>query len=141
MIPLRRKVFPVAGEPDFSSPRWLNPDFAQITGCKTIAKSHVSATTFADLEKVEKCSRTLIAGQSKSYWLLSALLSQLKQDGFQPSDLYLLDKNISALSASLATQTLICAGFTDFVMAKHRESMVSIPSYLTSLCWRRFLVK
>ena len=54
----------------------------------------------ADLEKVEKASRTLIAGQSQSYWLLSALLSQLKRDGFKPSDPLLFDKNISALSAS-----------------------------------------
>ena len=77
----------------------------------------MSAATFADLEKVEKCSQTLIAGQSQSYWLLSVLLSQLKQDGFQPSDPALFDKNISALSSSFVTQTSICAGLTEFVEA------------------------
>ena len=95
VIPLRRKVFPVANEPDFSF-RWLNLDFARIMDNKTIAKTRVSAATFVDLEKVEKCSRTLIAGQSQSYWLLSTLLSQLKHDGFQPSDPVLFDKNIFA---------------------------------------------
>ena len=85
----------------------------RISNKKTIAKTRYSASTFADLEKVEKCLRTLIAGQSQSYWLLSALLSQLKRDGFQPSDPSLFDKNISALSASFATQTSICAGLTE----------------------------
>ena len=33
--------------------------------------------TFADLEKIELATRTLVAGQSQSYWLLSALLAQL----------------------------------------------------------------
>ena len=125
VIPLRRCVFPVAGESDFSSPQWLNPYFAHITGNKTIAKTRVSAATFADIEKVKKCSRTLIADQSQSYWLLSALLSQLKQDGFQPYDPSLFNKNISALSASFATQTLVCTGLTDFVMAKRRKSFLA----------------
>ena len=99
---------------------------------RPFAKTRVSAATFADLEKVEKCSRTLITGQSQSYRLLLALLSQLKQDGFQPSDPSLFDKNISALSASLATQTLICAGLTDFVMAKRRESFLAHVSFQVS---------
>ena len=69
-IPLRRKVFPVADQPDFASPRFLNPDFARISNNKNISKSKVSFATFADLEKVEPCTRTLVAGQSQSYWLL-----------------------------------------------------------------------
>ena len=81
--------------------------------------------TFADLEKVEKCSRTLIAGQSQSYCLLSAFLSQLKRDDFQLSDPSLFDKNISTLSASFATQTSICTGLTEFVEAKCRESFLA----------------
>ena len=75
----------MADDPDFSSPRWLNLDFARIADNKTIAKTWVSAATFVDLEKVEKCSQTLIAGQSQYYWPLSALLSQLN-----PSDLVLI---------------------------------------------------
>ena len=78
-----------------------------------------------DLEKVEKATRTLVAGQSPSYWLLSDLLSQLKHDGFKPSDSSLFDKNIPALSASFAPQTNICAGLTNFVEAKCRESFLA----------------
>ena len=61
VIPLRCKVFPVVDQPDYSSLYFLNPDF-------------------------ELLPRTLVAGQSQSYWLLSTLLAQLKQDGFKPSD-------------------------------------------------------
>ena len=114
VIPLRRKVFPVADQPDYSSPCFINPDFARISNNKNIAKSKHCVTTFADLEKIECATVTLVAGQSQSYWLLSALLAQLKQDGFKPSDPALFDKNISALSASFATQTSVCAGISEF---------------------------
>ena len=117
--------FPVADDPDFASPWWLNTDFAWNTGNKCIAKTCVSAVTFADLEKVEKCSKTLVAGQSQSYWLLPTLLSLLEQDRFQPSDSSLFDKNISALSASFAIQTSLYTGLTDFIVAKRRESFLA----------------
>ena len=51
VIPICRKVFPVADEPDFSAPRWLNPDFARISNNKVIPKTRYSAATLADLEK------------------------------------------------------------------------------------------
>ena len=57
VIPIRRKVFSIADDPDFSSRRWLNPDFARISNNKAIAKTRYSTATFADLEKVEKVSR------------------------------------------------------------------------------------
>ena len=76
--------------------------------------------TFAELEKIKRAALTLVTGQSQSYWLLSVLLAQLKQDGFKPSDPALFDKNISALSASFATQTSVCAGISEFVTAKRR---------------------
>ena len=129
VIPLRWRLFPVADNLDFAAPRWLNPDFVRLTGNKNIAKTRVGAVTFSDLEKVEKCPRTLVGGQSQSFWLLSALLSQLKQNGFKPSDLSLLDKTILALFASLATQTVLSSGFTDFVVAKRRESFLGHVSF------------
>ena len=83
--------------------------------------------------------RTLVAGQSQSYWLLSALLSQLKQDGFQPSDTSLFDK-ISALSVLFATQTSLCAGLTDFIMAKRPESFLAHVSFPVSEPQKRELL-
>ena len=69
VIPLRRKVFPVADHPDYSSPRFLNLDFVRISNNNNISKSKHCVATFADLEKVECAARTLVAGQSQSYWL------------------------------------------------------------------------
>ena len=132
VIPLRWHLFSVADDPDFASLQCLNLDFSRITGNKTIAETQVGAATVADLEKVEKYSRTLVAGQSQWYWLLSALLSQLKQDGFQPSDPSLFDKTISALSTSFATQTSLCMGLANFIVAKRRESLLAHVTFPVS---------
>ena len=84
--------------------------------------------SLADLEKMECAGRTVIAGDSQCFWLLSLLLAQLKEDGFCPSDPALFDKNISALSAALASQTTVAAGLTDFVTSKRQESYLAHAS-------------
>ena len=78
--------------------RYVNPDFSRIFNSKNIMKSRLSSVTFADLEKIEHAGRTVIAGDSQCFWLLSSLLAR-----FHPSDPALFDKNISALSAALAS--------------------------------------
>ena len=77
VIPLRRCSFPVADDPDYTAPRWLNPDFARLTRNRTIAKPREGSITFSDMERLERTSRTVVGGFSQSYWLLSSLLSQL----------------------------------------------------------------
>ena len=42
VIPLRRKAFSVADQPDYSSPRFLKPDFARIFNNKNVAKSNTA---------------------------------------------------------------------------------------------------
>ena len=71
--------------------------------------------SLADLEKFEHAGRTIIAGDSQCFWLLSSLLAQLKEEGFCPYDPALFDKNISTLSAALALQTTVADGLTNFV--------------------------
>ena len=56
-------------------------------------------------------------GDSQCFWLLSSLLAQLKDDGYKPLDPALFDKNISALSAALASQTTMAAGISDLARA------------------------
>ena len=85
--------------------RYLNPDFSHISRTKNIVKTGSSSVTLADLEKLDRGSRTILAGDSQCFWLLSSLLAQLKDDGYKPSDPALFDKNISALSAAVASQT------------------------------------
>ena len=128
VIPLRRRSFPVVNDPDYAAPRWLNPDFAQLTRNRSNAKSRVGSITFSDMERLERTSRTVVGGFSQSYWLLSSLLSQLKQDGFQPSEPALFDKTIQSLSSSMALQTSLVSGMTDFIVSKRRESF-SLPCF------------
>ena len=58
---------------------WL--DFLMLTfrgsRNKTILKSRASSVSLNDLEKLDRASRSILAGQSQSFWLLSSLLAQL----------------------------------------------------------------
>ena len=56
------------------------------------------------------------------------MLAQLTDDSYRPADPALFDKNISSLSAALASQTMMVAGVTDFVLVKRRESYLAHAS-------------
>ena len=119
VIPLRRKAIHVGDKPDFCVARYLNSDFSRISKQKTIWKSRASSVSLSDLEKLDRASRSLVAGQSQSFWLLSSLLAQLRDEDFKPADPGLFDKTITTLSAS---QTSLSTGISEFVTSKRRES-------------------
>ena len=121
-------MFYVGYEPDYCSARFLNPDFSRISKNKNILKTRALSVTLADLEKLDRGLRTILAGDSQCFWLLSSLLAQLKDDGYKPSDPALFDKNISELSAVLAAQTTMAAGISDFEASKCRESYMAHAS-------------
>ena len=127
VVPLKRRIFHVGDQPDFCAARFLNPDFSRITKHKTILKSRASSVSLNDLEKLDRASRSILAGQSQSFWLLSSLLAQLR-DGYKPADPTLFDKNIATLSSSLASQTGLSAGVSEFVTSKRRESYLAHAS-------------
>ena len=139
MISLRRRVFPVTDDLDYAAPRWFNPDFARLTRNKSISKSRVGTLSFSDMERLERTSRTVVGGFSQEYWLLSSLLSQLKQDGYWPSNPALFDKTIQSLSASMALPTSLASGMTDFLVTKRRESFLSHVSVPLSTPQKREL--
>ena len=84
--------------------------------------------TLSDLEKLDRASRSLIAGQSQSFWLLSSLLAQLRDEDFKPADPNLFDQTITTLSASLVSQTNLSSGMSEFVTSKRRESYLAHTS-------------
>ena len=96
MLPLKRRSVPVGDQPDFCLARLVNPDFSRILRHKKVLRSRASSMTLLDLELLEQTSRSIIAGQSQSFWLLSALLAQLKDEGFKPADPNLFDQSITA---------------------------------------------
>ena len=65
----------MADDQDFCASRFVNPDFACISNSKTILKSRLSSVSLANLEKIERAGRTVIAGDSQCFWLLSSLLA------------------------------------------------------------------
>ena len=157
VVPLKRKMFHIGDQPDYCSAQFLNPDFSRISKNQNILKTRASSVSLADLEKLDRGSRTILAGDSQCFWLLSSLLAQLRDEGYKPTDPSLFDKNISALSAALASQTTMAAGVSDFITTKRRESYLahascpiaefvkrdllvapgSILFCLTSRCWRK----
>ena len=140
VVPLKRRIFYVGDDTDYCSARFLNPDFARISKSKNILKSRASSVTLADLEKLDRGSCTILAGDSQRFWLLSSLLTQLKDDGYRPSAPALFDKNISSLSAALASQTTMAAGISDFVTSKRGESYLVLASCPTAEFVRRDLL-
>ena len=82
----KQRLQSVADEPEFTSPQVLNPDFSSLTG--------VLVVSFFELEWMEGCAKALLEVNSFSLWLMSNLLSQLKLDGFKPSNPTLFDSAI-----------------------------------------------
>ena len=71
---------------------------------------------------------------------MSSLLAQLKDDCYRPSDPALFDKNISSLSAALASQMMMAAGVTDFVPAKRCEYYLAHAACLIAESVKRDLL-
>ena len=67
VVPLRRKSFQFGEQPDYCAARFLNPDFSRISKHKTILKSRASSVTLADLEKLDRSSRTILAGEYQMF--------------------------------------------------------------------------
>ena len=140
VLPLKHHMFTVTDDPDFTKPLLVNSDFSRLTGNKTIAKTRMGLVSFADLEKLEKCSRSLLEGNSHALWLMSVLLSQLKCNGFLPSDPTLFDKAISSISCTLASQILVAVAMSDFPVSRRRESHLAHVTLPISASQKRNLV-
>ena len=128
VLPSRRRAVSIGDDPDFCKQCFLNSDFARICRSRSVSKSHMGSVSLADLEHLDRVARMILAGDSQCYWFLSALLVQLKEDGYQPSNPSLYDKSISSLSSTLATRTNASACLSEFVTTKRRESYLSHSS-------------
>ena len=100
----------------------------------------MASVSLADLERFDCVARMILAGDSQWFWFLSALLVQLKEDGYQPSNPSLFDKSISSLSSALATQTNAAACLSEFVSAKRRESYLAHSSVTLPVSIKRDLL-
>ena len=127
-------MFTVADEPNYSRPLLVNPDFSRLTANRTIPKTRAGTVSFVDMECLEKCFRSLLEGNSHALWLMSGLLSQLKADGFSPSDPSLFEKAMSPISFTLASQTSLAAAMAEF-MVTNRFSRFLFPPHRNENFW------
>ena len=89
---------------------------------------------------MEGCAKALQEANSFSLWLMSGLLSQLKRDGFKPSDPSLFDSAISSISCCLSNRTQTAAALSDFLVLKRRESYLGHASVPLSTVQKRELL-
>ena len=82
ILPKRHRSHSVADVADFTTPLAVNPDFSQLTENKSISTERVGTVSFFELERMESSIKSLLEANSYSLWLLSALLPQLKRNGF-----------------------------------------------------------
>ena len=129
MLPSRRRDFSIGDDPDFCKQRFINSDFSHNCRSKSVPKSSMASVSLADLERLDRVARMVLAGDSQCFWFLSALLAQLKEDGYKPSNPSLFDKSISSLSAALATQTGVASSMSEYIASKRRESYLSHASF------------
>ena len=120
ILPKKRRLHMVAGAPIFSTPLPLNPDFSRLAENKSVARKRMGSVTFSELKRLEGCSKALLESNSYAMWLMAGLMSQLKRDGFTPSDLKLFDSALSSISHALASQTETAAAMSDFIVSKRR---------------------
>ena len=128
ILPPHRHSHSVADVTDFTAPLALNLDFSRLAENKSLSTKRAGTISFFEMECMESSTCSLLEANSYSLWLLSGLLSQLKRDGFAPSDPASFDSAISSVSASLLGQTRTAASLTDFLVSKRRESYLGHAS-------------
>ena len=140
ILPQKRRLFDVADEPEFATPLSLNPNFSRLTGNKTVSKKRMCSVSFFELERMEGCLKASLESNSHALWLISSLLSQVKQDGFAPSDPTLFNTTISSISCALTNQIEMAAAMSEFIVSKRRESYLNHVSLPISAFQKRELL-
>ena len=64
VLPSRRRAFSIGDEPDFYRQRFINSDFARICRSKSVSKSRMASVSLADLERLDRVSRMVLARDS-----------------------------------------------------------------------------
>ena len=125
VFPKKNRKHAVVDEPEFSIAPAVNPDFSRLTENKSVSNKRWGSITFLEMERMKSVSHSLLEANSYSLWLMSGLLSQLKCDGFSPSDPALFSTKILSISASLSSQARSAVALSDFLQSKRRESSIA----------------
>ena len=125
VLPKKVRRYAVADSQHFSVAQPINPDFAHLCGNKVVSNKRWGFVTFAEMQRLESVSQSSLEACSFSLWMMSGLLSQLKRDGFNPSDPTLFNTAISSVSAVLSSQARSAAAVSTFMRSKRRVSLLA----------------
>ena len=125
VLPKEVRKHAVSDAQHFSAAQPLNPDFARLCGNKSVSNKRWGSVTFAEMQRLEGLSQVSLEACSYSLWTMSGLLSQLKRDGFNPSDLTLFNMAISSVSAAFSSQARSAAAVSSFIRSKRRERVLA----------------
>ena len=140
ILPKKHRLQSVADEPEFATPQVLNPDFSRLAKNKTISDKCLGMVSFFKLKRMEGCVKALLKANSFSFWLMSGLLSQLKRDGFIPSDPTLFDCHFFTFVFDLKSKAdgFCIVGF--YCIKKCRKSYLGHASLPLSAAQKRELL-
>ena len=139
VLPKKIRRYAVANSQDFSVAQPINPDFACLFGNKGVSNKRWGSVTFAEMQRLDSVSQSSLEACSFSLWMMSGLLSQLKRDGFNPSDPTLFNTAISSVSAALSSQAHSTATVSTFMRSKRRESLLAHATVPVSQVQKREL--
>ena len=125
VLPKKVRRHAVADSQHFSIAQPINPEFARLCGNKVASNKRWGSITFAEMQRLESVSQSSLEACSFSLWMMSGLLSQLKCDGFNPSDSTLFNTAISSVSAAFSSQARSAAVVSTFMRSKRRESLLA----------------
>ena len=140
VLPKKNRKHSVANVPNFATAPPVNSGFSRPTNNKTVSSNRWGSITFLEMDRMEYVSRSLLEGISQPLWLMSGILSQLKQAGFNPLDSSLFNTDNSSISASLSSQARSAAALADFLQSKWRESYVAHATLPFSQAQKRELL-
>ena len=121
----------------------LDPSLAAATPANTgiprlvgsLSNKCLLSFSFDETARVESLCKELLASQSSSFWLFSALLHWLKELGFVPPDPALFGQLVQEMSGSMVSSASNSVALATFLAAKRREGDF-IP--LSFSCWCSF---
>ena len=106
----------------------------------SVSNKRWGSVTFAEMQRLEGVSQASLEACSYSLWMVSGLLSQLKRDGFNPSDPTLFNTAISSVSVALSSQARLAAAVSSFIRSKRRESLLAHATVPVSQVQKRELM-
>ena len=135
----RKKKYQMSDFPSWGSAPQVNPNLSRIMA--NVHGKRSCNLTYDESMRVENVTRGQLEVQNHSFWLLSTLLSIVKDGGFVPPDPVRFENLVSELSLSLVNSTRASAAVTTFLQAKRRESLLAhLPCHVAA-CHKSNLLK